>query len=79
MGHHHAHHPLGVRDGEHVLEEGEVALGLGRDRAVAVEAVMGVVRGEVAPPLLQAEGGIGNDAVVGVQRAALVAAAAARR
>ena len=57
--HHHAHRPLGVRDGEHVLEEGEVALGPGRDGAVAVEAVMGVVGGEVAPPLLQ-EGGIGD-------------------
>ena len=81
VGHHHAHDPLGVGDGEHVLEEGEVTLGLGRDGAVAVEAVVGVVGGEavvgvvggeVAPPLLQAEGGIGDDAIVGEQSPALV-------
>ena len=72
VGHHHAHDPLRVGDGEHVLEEGEVTLGLGRDGAVAVEAVVGVVGGEVAPPLLQAEGGIGDDAIVGEQSPALV-------
>ena len=64
--------PVGVRDGEHVLQEREVAPGLRRDRAVAVEAVMRVVRGEVAPPLLEAERGIGDHPVVGVEPAALV-------
>ena len=72
MRHHHADHAARVRDGEHVLQEREVAPRLRRDRAVAVEAVMRVVRGEVAPPLLEAERGIGDHPVVGEQPAALV-------
>ena len=63
--------PLGVRDGDHVLQEGQVAgVGLGRDRAEAVEAVVRVVGGDVAPPLLEAERRIGDHPVVGQQAAA---------
>ena len=65
VGHDHADHALGVGDAEHVHEEGQVAPGLGRDGVVAVEAVMGVVGGEVVAPVLEAEGRIGDDAVVG--------------
>ena len=50
-------------------EEGQVAPGLGRDGLVAVEAVMRVVGGEVVAPVLQAEGWIGDDAVVGEETA----------
>ena len=64
VGHDHAHHALGVGDAEHVHEKGQVAPGLGRDGVVAVEAVVRVVGGEVVAPVLQAEGGIGDDAVV---------------
>ena len=48
-------------------QEGEVALGPGRDGAVAVEAVVRIVGREVVAPVLQAEGRIGDYAVVGEQ------------
>ena len=65
VGHHDAHHALGVGHPEHVQQEGEVALGLRRDGAVAVEAVVRVAGREVVPPALEAEGRIGDHPVVG--------------
>ena len=57
---------------EHVQQEGEVSLGPGRDCTVAVEAVVRVVGCEVVAPVLEAEGGIGDDAVVGEEPARFV-------
>ena len=67
MGHHHAHHALGVGHRQHVQEEGQVAARPGRRRAVAVEAVVRVVGRDVVAPVLEAEGRIGDDPVVGEQ------------
>ena len=64
MRHHDADHALRVGRGQHVLEERQVALGLGRNRAVAVEAMMRVVGREVVAPLLEAERRIGDHPVV---------------
>ena len=61
VGHYHAHHALGVGHSQHMQQEGEVAPGLGRNRPVAVEAVVEVVGREVVSPVLQAEGRIGDD------------------
>ena len=67
VGHHHADHALGVGDRQHVQQEGEVSPRLRRDSAEAVEPVMRVVGREVLPPVLQAEGRIRDDSVVGEQ------------
>ena len=65
VGHDHADHALGIGDAEHVHQKGQVTPGLGRDCTVAVKAMMGVVGREFVAPVLQAEGRIGDDAVVG--------------
>ena len=69
VGHHHAHPALGVGHRQHVQQEGQVAPGLGWDGAVAVEAVVGVAGREFVAPVLQAEGRIGDDPVIGQQPA----------
>ena len=65
MGHHDAHHSLRVGDRQHVQQEGQIPLSLRRDSAMAVEAVVRVVGCEFVPPILQAEGRIGDHPVVG--------------
>ena len=67
MGHHHAHPALGAGHRQHVQQEGQVAPGLGRDGPVSVETVVGIAGGELVAPVLQAEGRIGDDPVVGHQ------------
>ena len=69
VGHDHADHALRFGDAEHVHEEGQVPPCLGRDGVVTVEAVMGVVGREVVAPVLQAEGRISDDTVIGEEAA----------
>ena len=67
VGHDNAHHALGVGHRQHVQQEGQVTPSPGRNGAVAVKAMVRVVGREVVPPVLQAEGWIGDDSVVGEQ------------
>ena len=50
VGHYHAHPALGVGHRQHVQQEGQVAPGLGRDSAVAVESVVWGRRGRTRGP-----------------------------
>ena len=57
---------------QHVKQKGKIALGLGRDRAVSVETVVRIVGCEVVAPVLETEGRISDDAVVGKESARFI-------
>ena len=69
MGHDHAKLAVQIQGGDHVLDKGQVALGLGRD--AEAKTAPGIVLGYLAAPVIQREGRIGDHPVEKAQLAAV--------